>query len=181
MSSIPGNPQKVVEDYINAIRNGDFKTVYRLNRVSARQKKFIEKSGAGNSKNESSQNFAKHKAAYESLKPGFFTGAQWAEKYFFPKSSTVTVGDPRHPPKAGGEASNAGYEQGLSIIVSVKTVYNMKKEAPELNARRIKEATYDCFLAKIRYGDNVQIYSYDEQWFFAGCILDTRLVLFFES
>jgi hypothetical protein len=179
-SSTTGNPRKVVEDYINAIQNGDFETIYRLNRVTARQKKFIGKSGEHNSEVELKELFAKHKATYESFKPELLAGAQWAEKYYFSNSSTVIIGQPKHPPVTDGETQNAEYEKGKSMSVSVSAVYAIEKDAPIFNARRIKEATYDCFLGKIRYGDNVQIYPYDKQWFFAGCILDNQSVLFFQ-
>lgn len=173
---IPGNPKKTVEDYIEAVQKSDFETIYRLNRVTARQKKYIEKSKNGHVEQELKASFETHKAAYEAAEPGFFIGARWAEKYFFPSTSRVVIGEARHPPPAGVD-----YEKGFTLYVSVKASYTKREDAPELDGRKIREAVYDCILGKIRYGENVRVYSHDEQWFFSGCILDRPSARFFMS
>ena len=173
---IPGNPIKTVEDYIAAVQKSDFETIYNLNRVTARQKKYIKKAKNGNVEQELKASLKTHKRAYEAVEPGFFTGAQWAEKYFFPSTSRVVVGEARHPPPSGVD-----YEKGFTLYVAVKTSYAKREDAPEFHGRKVKGAVYDCILGKIRYGENVRVYSHDEQWFFAGCILDTPSLLFFKS
>lgn len=177
---IPGNPEKTVKDYITAVQKSDFETIYNLNRLTARQKRFIEKIKNGDVEKELKASFEMHKAAYDAVEPGFFTGAQWAEKYFFPPMATVVIGKARHPSSAGDDPSNVEYDKGFTLFVSVKTFYTKSEDAPELDGRKVKKATYDCVLGKIRYGANVRIYSHDEQWFLSGCILDRPLVTFFK-
>jgi len=178
---IPGNPEKTVKDYIEAIQKSDFETTYRLNRVTARQKKYIEKSKNGNIAQELKASIESHKAAYDAAEPDFFSGALWSEKYFFPLTSRVVVGEAKHPSPAGDDPVNVEYEKGFTLFVSVKTFYTKSKDAPELHGRKVKEAIYDCALGKIRYGENVRVYSHDEQWFLSGCILDRSSVTFFKS
>jgi hypothetical protein len=180
MKDIPGNPKKTVEDYIAAVQKSDFEKIYNLNRVTARQKKYIEKSENGDIEKELKVSFETHKAAYEAVEPGFFTGAQWAEKNFFPPTADVVIGEAKHPSPAGDDPVNVEYEKGFTVFVPVKTLYTKSEDAPELYGRKVKEATYDCVLGKIRYGDRVRIYAHDEQWFFAGCILDRTSVTFFK-
>ena len=172
---IPGNPKKTVENYIAAVQKSDFETIYNLNRVTARQKKYIKKAKNGNVEQELKASFETHKRAYEAVEPGFFTGTQWAGKFFFPPTATVVVGEARHPPRSGVD-----YEKGFTLYIEVKTSYAKREDAPELHGRKVKEAVYDCVLGKIRYGENVRVYSHDEQWFFAGCIIDTPSARFFD-
>ncbi|MFQ5432974.1 MAG: hypothetical protein ACE5EN_10770, partial [Nitrospinota bacterium] len=120
---IPGNPVKTVKDYIEAVQKSDFETIYRLNRSTARQKKFIEKSKNGNVEQELKENFKSNKAAYDVVEPGFYSGAQWAEKYYFPPASNVVVGEARNPSAAEGDSVNVKYETGFTVLVSVKTFY----------------------------------------------------------
>lgn len=178
---IPGNPVKTVKDYIAAVQKSDFETIYRLNRVTARQKKLIEKSKNASIEKELKASFETHKAAYDAAEPGFFTGAIWSEKYFFPSTSRVAVGEAKHPTSAGDDSVNVEYEKGFTLFVSVKTFYTTTEDAPELYGRKVKEAIYDCVLGKIRYGENVRVYSHDEQWFLSGCLLDRSSVTFIKS
>jgi len=178
---IPGNPEKTVKEYIEAVQKGDFETIYRLNRVTARQKKFLEKTEAGNVELVLKQNFERQKAAYFTSEPDIFSGALWTERYFFPPSSSVKVGKARSMSQIGDDPVNVEYEKGFLAIVPVETTYASEKDAPKLKGQSIKKAVYDCNLAKIRQGDNVRIYSHDEKWFIARCILDTDTVEYFNS
>ena len=175
----PGNPEKTVKDYIKAVQKSDFKTIYRLNRVTARQKMYIEKTKNGDIQKLLKASFETHKAAYDTAEPGFFSGALWSEKYYFPPTSTVSVGEARDPYPAGDDPVNSEYEKGFTLFVPVKTFYTKSRDTPELDGRKLKEAVYDCVLGKIRYGRNVRIYSNDEHWFLSGCILDRSSVTFF--
>jgi len=177
---IPGNPKKTVEHYIAAVQKSDFETIYKMNRATARQKKYIEKSKSGDIEQELMASFKTHKEAYDAVEPGFFSGAQWSEKYLFPPTAKVVVGEARHPSPAPDDPEHVQYEKGFTAFVSVRTLYTTMEDAPELYGRKVQEATYDCALGKIRYGDNVRVYSHDEQWFFTGCILERDSVTYFK-
>lgn len=178
-SEIPGDPKKTLEEYITAVQKGNFETVYRLNKVTARQKKYLEQTKIDDFKKILKQNYEKNWANYKSVKPSFIANIQWAEKHFFPPSCSPSVGKPQKPTPIGNDRVNVEYEEALTIIVPVFVTYNAKRDAPKLNGRKIKSTGYVCILGKIREGSNVRIYSHDDQWFFGSCILDTTSAKFF--
>ena len=180
MNDIPGEPKKRVQEYITAVQKGDFETIYRLHRVTAQQKKYLEQTEGGDLKELMKQNYERNKASYESVKPSFMDNIQWAEKYFFPPSCSPSVGEPQKPaPATKDDPGYADYEKALTTMVPVSVTYNSEKDAPQLSGRKLKFAKYICILGKIREGSNVRIYSHDDQWFFNGCIPDSNSVRFF--
>ena len=177
-SGIPGHPAEVMTKYVKAIQHGDFKTVYALNAVAARQKKYLTQSGAGASSAVLNENYKKNLNYYRSARPSFISGFQWAEKYFFPPSSSVVVGRPYRPAPAGSDTLNSKYESDYRAIVPVEVVYE-KENAPAMEGRKIKTARYDCSMVKIREGKNVRVYSDDDRWYFSGCLIEISSARFF--
>ena len=176
---IPGNPRKVMEEYIKAVQGRDFETIYRLNRVTARQKKYLEASRAGDVRKALETNYQEHKADFESAPVTFTPGVEWAEKHFFPPGSEVSVGEPYYIKPVGDDPVNAKYEEALTVMVKVLTKYLNETYAPELNGRKIKSATFDCSLGKIRLGKSVRVYSHDDEWYFNGCLINLDSVQYF--
>lgn len=169
INKIAGNPTKVLKEYIDAVQKGDFNTMYSLSHVTARQKKWIKKLESGDVQKQEAENFQRHKAIYDATVPGLLN-VQWAEKFFFPASAKVEIGKPRDPESVEKKMGDA-YEKGVVVLFTVSVTYPKPEDAPEFNGVKLKSADYNCMLRKIRYDDSVMIYSYDEKWFFAGCVI----------
>lgn len=172
IDKIAGNPKKVMEDYIAAVQKGDFNTIYLLNRATARQKKWLQKGEVGDVKLQEAENFQRNKANYDAAVMSFTPGVQWAEKFFFPPSAKVEIGKPRDPERVERDKMGDAYEKGVVAVITVSVTYPVPEEAPEYSGMKLKSTNYTCMLRKIRYDDSVMIYSYDEKWFFSGCLID---------
>ncbi|MEE8483581.1 MAG: hypothetical protein V3S46_03205 [Nitrospinota bacterium] len=170
---IPGDPKGTLEKYIKAVQQGDFKTIYALNQVTARQKKYLEQTTVGDVDAIVAENYRKSKSDYDDLEPVKVVNIQWGEKYFFPPSASVAVGKPKPPAAAGDDTVNAEYERAGTVNVQVSVVYTDPAKAPEIEGKKVKSIDYLCTLVKIREGKNVRVYSHDENWFFGSCIEET--------
>jgi len=171
---IVGNPQKVAKEYIEAVQKGDFLALYHLNRSTARQSKYILSSDVGDVKKADAENLARAKAGYDSVEPGFHPGSQWGEKYLFPASAKVVIGKPRNPQLAAKDTFGDNYEKGNTVIVIVSASYPSAEQAPEYHGNKLKYAEYSCMLGKIRADKSVMIYTYDENWYFNGCFINSE-------
>ena len=169
---IPGDPEGVMKQYVNAIKARDFKTIYSLNRVTARQKYHLEQTSVGNVETILKTNYEENKAAFDSAEFTLTPAVQWGEKYFFPPSAKVSFGKPERIKPVGDDPVNAEYEKALTVKIHVTAEYPDVNEAPKLGDRAIKTAVYDCALGKIRTGKSVRVYDLDEKWYFNGCILE---------
>ena len=171
LDKIPGDPAKVLREYITAVQKGDFKTIYALNQVTARQKKWLQKSETGDVQIQEAEHFQRHKAIYDAADMSSTQGVLWAEKFFFPASAKVEVGKPHDPLPVEKEKMGDAYEKGVVVVSTVSVSYPIPEEAPVYNGVKLKYAEYNCMLRKIRYDESVMIYSYDEKWFFSGCMI----------
>ncbi len=176
---IQGEPEKVVEEYLQAVKADDFETIYKINRVTARQMRYLKEAETGDVGKMLQERFEEHKSLYFSTSRDVFSDSLWKERYFFPPSASFKVKKAKHLEMVGDDPVNAEYEKGFLVIVPVEVVYSQKKSAPKQHGRKIKEAVYDCNLGKIRKVGTVRIYSHDETWFFAQCIFDSSSVVAF--
>jgi len=172
--SIPGHPEKTVEEYIKAVQSNDFEKIYHLNFLTARQKVYIGGGDEGEVESLQKEHFEKAKKGYEEYRQQDQRGLQWAEKYYFTPNATIKVEEARYPSGAGDDSVNAEYEKDQNVYVTVKALYNDKNEAPTLGGKRAIEAEYDCILKKIRQPGNVRVYSHDENWYIGACIMDHK-------
>ncbi len=174
--TIPGHPEKIMREYIEAVKKDDFATIYSLNMKTARQKKYLGKTSVGNVEMILRENFEKNRDDYESVPISFNMGEQWVEKYFFAKSESYTIGEPYSPKPVGDDPVNAKYESSVSCYVPVLVKYGDSKTSLEYNGKKMKSAKYDCTLRKIREGNNARVYSHDDDWYLAGCVIDTSTI-----
>ncbi len=167
---IPGDPKGTLGKYIKAVQQGDFKTIYSINQVTARQKKYLRQTTMGNVDEIVAENYRKSKSDYDAHKPVKAANVQWREKYFFLPSTSVAIGKPKPPSAAGDDPVNAEYEKAGTVYVPVSVIYNDPAQAPEIDDKKVKSMDYLCTLVKIREGKNVRVYSHDDKWFFGSCI-----------
>lgn len=172
MREIPGDPEAVMERYVKAVQTSDFKTVYSINRVTARQVKYLGSGDSSTRESDLKQNMERNREMYDAVRPTFTPGVQWAERFFFTASSAVTVEKAHWLQSYGSDTVNADHEKTLTVIVPVRVVYPNQRDAPPYQDGWVRSAQYDCALSKIREGGNVTIYSHDTQWYFGGCIVD---------
>jgi hypothetical protein len=170
--SIPGQPAKIVEEYVKAVQSNDFEKIYQLNFLTARQKIFIVGKDKVEVESLMREHFELSKKRYDESLPQDEIGLQWAEKDFFTPNALIEVDKARYPPAAADDPVNAEYEKDQNAFVTVRAVYKDKDEAPLLLGKRVVEAEYDCILKKIRQPGTVRVYSHDEQWYIGGCIMD---------
>ncbi|MDH5638823.1 MAG: hypothetical protein OEZ04_10050, partial [Nitrospinota bacterium] len=122
--------------------------------------------------------YSQYKETYLSGAPTFQPGITWAERGFFPPGSIAKVGAPYYPIAAGDDPVNAEYEKANNVYVPVDVTYPDKAIAPEYNEKKVKSASYDCSMKKIREGRNVTIYAHDDRWFFGGCIVNAGKITY---
>jgi len=166
---IAGDPRKTMVEYINAVQKSDFQTMYNLHRHTARQKKFLSKLETGDVNQILADNFKKNLAEFKKVTPSFFQGIRWQEKYFFPPSAKVEIGQPQNLKE---KSAKDNVEIGLTVVFEVGVEYPKKEEAPEYNGQKLKTAMYRCSLSKIREEGSLMIYTTDVNWFLEGCSLD---------
>jgi hypothetical protein len=176
---IVGNPEAVVERYIKAIQTDDFNTIYTINSKTAWELRYQAVKDTTFSKEELAQAREKEKAMYAAAPPSFIPGQRWAERHFFPPSSSVTVEKAHWLPPFGTDNVNAEYEKAATVIVPLSVVYSSKEAAPEYQEGRVKSAKYECTLVKIRLEGAVAIYSHDTQWYVSGFIVDRDSITLF--
>jgi len=177
--AIPGHPEKIMSGYIEAVKKDDFATIYELNMKTARQKKYLGKTSVGNLGMILKENFEKNRSDYENVPISFNLGEQWVEKHFFRTAAIYSIGEPYSPKPVGDDPVNAKYESSVSCYVPVLVEYGDTKTGLEYNGKKIKSAKYDCSMRKIREGNNARVYSHDDNWYLAGCVIDTSTIKLF--
>ncbi len=173
LDKIAGDPEKVLKEYIDAVQKGDFNKMYSLSQVTVRQKRLLAKTDSGNMKVLESEQFQRHKAIYDATVPSF-SGEQWVEKFYFPPSAKVELGVAHDPLPVEKEKMGDAYEKGGVVVIKVSVDYPKPEEAPEYNGQKLNHADYNCMLRKIRYEGSVMIYSYDDKWYFGGCMINSK-------
>ncbi len=177
---ISGDPAKIMAEYVGAVQKGDFASMYKINRITARQKKYILKSNAGDINKLLSANYEMHLATYKSAELSFYGAVQWQEKYFFPPSAVVRIGKVHNLPPPDKNERKENWEMGLKALVDVSVEYPKKEEAPEYDGRKLKSINYVCTLSKIRMEGAMMVYPQDPDWFFDACIANSASALFAE-
>lgn len=173
---VPGDPEKTLAEYIKAIQNKDYKTIFALNFASERKIRFIEDAEGADIKIMLAENFEKDKADYLAAEQTFTTGNRWIERHFFPKSATFTVGKAFFMAPVGDDPVNVDYEKAVSVQTPVVVEYNDTKDAPTYEGRKVLSAKYVCMLRKLRQKGSVRIYSHDTEWFVASCTVESESV-----
>ncbi|VAW27576.1 hypothetical protein MNBD_BACTEROID07-1038, partial [hydrothermal vent metagenome] len=153
----------------------------RQNINTARQKKFLGQSKEDDMAKSIENSIAENWAKYQSAVPTFISGVIWAEKFYFPASSTTVIGKAYTLAPIGDDSVNALYEMSTTVNVPVTVTYTEKKDAPKYNGKEVKTASYDCVLGKIREGDNVRVYSHDDKWYFSGCVINKDSIKLFSA
>lgn len=176
LDKIAGDPAKVLKEFIAAVQKNDFNTMYALNNDTARQEKWLKKGESGDVQKQRTENFQRSKEFYDTAVMSFSPGVRWAEKFFFPPSAKVVIGKPRDPEPVEKEKMGDAYEKGMVAVITVAVTYPVPEEAPEFHDAKLKYAEYNCMLRKIRQEGSVMIYSYDDKWFFSGCIINSNSV-----
>ena len=174
---IPGDPEKTITEYIGAIQNNNYQTIFALNFASKRKIRFIEDAEGVDIKAMLADNFEKDKADYMAAEQTFTTGNRWIERHFFPKSASFTVGEAYFMEPVGDDPVNVDYEKAVSVQTPVFVEYNNVKDAPLYEGRAVFSAKYVCMLRKLRQKGSVRIYSHDTDWFVASCTVISESVI----
>lgn len=170
---IPGNPEITMKEYIEAVQKRDFKTIYYINRSTARQSKYILKSKDADTLRMDAENLEKNRLEFEAIAPNFTQGVRWNEKHFFPSSSIVKIGKPQDFIKQiDKQRPGENYEKGNTVQFLISVDYPNATDAPEISGIKLKYAEYICSLGKIRQDQMVMIYSIDDKWYFNSCMVD---------
>ncbi len=139
-------PKQALEEYIGAMKAGNFKTVYELNATA--QKKVVlayrgAKSGVdGRLKKE----FAYYQDLYNTVSEESSVGGQWKEKLFFPAASNHSITAINVKEESG--SPTAKFKAHEYALAELTIEYSDKKTAPSVGGQKVKKISCDIKMIK---------------------------------
>lgn len=132
--------KKALEQYIEALKKGDFQTLYELNSTTQKKVALIHRSSEADKDTSLKRNFEEYKALYDSAQPGGGTEGIWEEKFLFPADCqhtilNITVGEDK-------DSVTARFRDRYLARADVKVSYPNQNTAPAIGEGKVKEATY---------------------------------------
>lgn len=127
-----------LQGYIEALRKGDFETIYAYNGII--QRRHTIQARSANKEQTLKTLYEESKASFDSVAPIYDLRAQWVEKFLFTPESSYTIKDvemiedKENPSQPLTERTNA--------VVHVEVQYPDKEKAPLIENTRLKSATY---------------------------------------
>ncbi len=174
VESIAGNPEQVTADYIQAIQTDDADTFFGLNHITARRLKYLAFGTDAEDKEALKLQVKLWKEWWRVSESDYDVTHRWNDRALFPPGAETTIGKAYQYKSVGSDRINSEYLKGLKTIVPVDVKYADKSLIFE--GKKVASARFDCILGKIRSGKNVRIYSHDEQWYVASCLIDSDTV-----
>lgn len=132
--------QKALEQYIDALKRGDFQTVYELNATVQKKVSLIYRGAEADRESNLKKNFEEYKIMFDSAQPTGDTQGIWLEKFFFPANSQHTVSI--IIVEEDKDSVTATFRNRYLAKAEVKVIYPNKDSAPTLGDGKVKEATY---------------------------------------
>lgn len=139
-----------LEQYITALKNGDFQTVYELNAVTQKKVALISRGTEQDKEGLLKKNFGEYKAIFDSTQGNELSHAVMSEKILFQKDCTHTI--TKVIVEKDPESITATFRDRMIARAEVKVSYPNKNTAPVYREEKIKEVTYTVLLIS---GDDV--------------------------
>lgn len=174
VDSIAGNPEKVTADYIEAIQKNDADAFFRLNHITARRLKYLAFGTDAEDKEALKLQVKLWKEWWRNTESEYDVTHRWNDRALFPPGAETTVGKAYLYKSVGSDHINSEYLKGLKTLVPVQVKY--AETSLIFEGKKVASARFDCILGKIRSGKNVRIYSHDERWYVASCLIDSDSV-----
>jgi hypothetical protein len=132
--------KKALEQYIEALKKGDFQTLYELNSVTQRKVALIHRGAEQDKEGSLKKNFEEYKALFDSIQNEGISNAVWAEKFLFPADSKYTISS--IIVEEDKDSVTARFRKRWVARAEVKVEYSNKETAPIYGEERIKAAAY---------------------------------------
>lgn len=136
-----GGSKKEVEEYITALKKGDFQTLYEMNSTAQRKAALIYRRGEEAGKEDDmKKNFEENKALFDSAQADGVYGNQWTEKFLFPPDSKHTIS--KIAVARDTESPDAKFKNRMVSTAEVSVEYPSKDTAPPLEDKKVQSAKY---------------------------------------
>lgn len=132
--------KQALELYIEALKKGDFQTLYELNSVTQKKVALIYRSTEQDKEGSLKKNLEEYKAMFDSLQGNEVSNAVWAEKFIFPADAKHTISN--IVVEEDKDSVTARFRKRYIARAEVKVSYPNKNTAPVYGEQRLKEATY---------------------------------------
>lgn len=141
-----GGTQKAVEDYLGAVKKGDFETMYHLNARMQKKIAFIYRGSEERREESLKRNFDDFKAEYDQLEASYDLRGLWAEKFIITSDSNYTITTVKIGEESGTPASKFKYNK-LGYADAI-VEYKDKSSAPSHGGYKVKQLTCEISLIK---------------------------------
>ncbi len=139
-------PKKILTQYVEAVKSGDFETVYKLNAITQKKVLLIHRGSASTLEQRLSANFTEYKERFKSDPATSDLEGLFMEKYLFPADSKYTIADISVDEVTGSPTPKFKGRKNSSAEISVE--YPNKEKAPSFGERKIKSASLGILLIK---------------------------------
>lgn len=138
--------KKAIDEYIEAVKSGDFATVYELNATTQKKVLLIHRGAEETKEQRLSANFNEYKERFKNDPPTSDLEGLFMEKYIFPDDSTYKIEDISVDEVTGSPTPK--FKERVASSAQVSVEYASKEKAPEFGGRKIKSATYGVLMIK---------------------------------
>lgn len=135
-----GGSKKEVEEYITALKKGDFQTLYVMNSTAQRKAALIYRGEESGREDSLKKNFEENKALFDRAQADGVYGNQWTEKFLFPRDSKHTIS--KVTVARDTASPTATFKNRMISTAEVSVEYPNKDTAPPIEDKKIKSANY---------------------------------------
>lgn len=132
--------KKEVEEYIIALKKGDFQTLYEMNSTAQRKAALIYRGEEAGREDSLKKNFEENKALFDSAQADGVYGNQWTEKFLFPPDSKHTI--TKVTVLRDTDSPTAKFKNRIISTAEVSVEYPNKETAPVIEEKKVKSANY---------------------------------------
>ena len=141
-----GGTQKALDEYLEAVKKGDFETMYHLNARMQKKIALIYRGSEERREESLKRNYEKYKAEYDQLEASMDLSGLWSEKFIITADSNYTITTVEVVEESGTPASKFKYNKLGQAEVSVD--YNNKETAPSHGGDKVKQLVCHASLIK---------------------------------
>ena len=135
-----GAAKKTVEQYLAALKSGDFATLYELNATTQKKVALIYRGAEATREATLKANFEEYKVRFAEVEPDSRLFSLWSEKFLFPPDSTYTIVEV--VVKETEDQGTARFKERMIARAVIKVDYPKEDSAPELVQGKVKSATF---------------------------------------
>lgn len=139
-------PGQALEEYIDAVKEGNFQTVYELNATTQKKVALIHRGAAAGIEESLKENYERYKEGFDTIRDDSGIGGLWAEKLLFPPDSRYSVTDIRIEEETG--SPSARFKPRVVAVAGIDIEYVDKDSAPAIGGGKVKKVICEVLLIK---------------------------------